>query len=263
MQVFSNKWLFHFSVLPVVVLIFISFLSNAQVVNIEQTRMVSDSNAWTGKMDATYQYQDFQEVLTNASLRLVTQFKSKKYFLLGLCEYSYSGNPQIDYANNLMMHLRYGIRLRKYTRWEFFHQGQRNPVIGIDWRFLHGVGPRFRIFADSVWRFHVGTVAMHETERPLSQAFETKGLQRQEWRSSTYINVQILKNPVEFSGTVYYQPLFQFLSDYRFSGQYSFTVKVSRRLSLNLEWTHYYDSKPPNPILNRFRTFTMGLGYVF
>jgi len=85
MQVFSIKWLFHISVLPVVVLIFISFLSNAQVVNIEQTRMVSDSNAWTGKMDATYQYQDFQEVLTNASFRLVTQFKSKKYFLLGLC----------------------------------------------------------------------------------------------------------------------------------------------------------------------------------
>jgi len=45
----------------------------AQVVNVEQTRLSSDSNSWTGKIDATLQYQNFSEVLTNATGRMTMQ----------------------------------------------------------------------------------------------------------------------------------------------------------------------------------------------
>ena len=81
--------------------------------------------------------------------------------------------------------------------------------------------------------------------------------------SSTYLNLQLRRGPLEFSGTVYYQPLFRAISDYRISGQYSLSVAVSKRLSLNQEFTHYFDSNPPSPLAYRFMTYTMGLGYTF
>jgi len=235
----------------------------AQVVNVEQTRLSSDSNSWTGKIDATLQYQNFNEVLTNATGRMTMQYKSRKYFVLGLGELGYSGNASVEYVNNLMLHLRYGYRMNRFSRMEVFHQVQRNPLIGINRRMLHGLGPRFRVYADSLIRLHWGTVAMHETELAMPLSTGQDGLLLLDWRSSTYLNVQVHRGPLEFSGTVYYQPLFRAISDYRISGQYSLSVAVSKRLSLNQEFTHYFDSDPPSPLAYRFMTYTMGLGYTF
>lgn len=225
--------------------------------------MSSDSNSWTGKLDATLQYQNFNEVLTNAGGRLTAQYKSRMFFVLVLGELGYSGNSNVEYVNNQMLHLRYGYRMNRFSRMEIFHQIQRNPVIGIDHRMLHGMGPRFRVYADSLVRLHCGTVAMHETELALPVSPNQNGLKQTDWRSSTYVNLQLHRGPLEFSGTVYYQPLFRAISDYRISGQYSLSVAVSRRLSLNQEFTHYFDSEPPSPLANRFMTYTMGLGYSF
>jgi hypothetical protein len=235
----------------------------AQVVNVEQTRLSSDSNSWTGKIDATLQYQNFNEVLTNATGRMTMQYKSRKYFVLGLGELGYSGSASVEYVNNLMLHLRYGYRMNRFTRMEVLHQVQRNPLIGINRRMLHGLGPRLRVYADSLIRLHWGTVAMHETELAIPISLGQSGVLQLDWRSSSYLNLQLHRGLLEFSGTVYYQPLFRAISDYRISGQYSLSVAVSKRLSLNQEFTHYFDSDPPSPLAYRFMTYTMGLGYIF
>ena len=194
---------------------------------------------------------------------MTLQYKSRKYFVLGLGELGYSGNASVEYVNNLMLHLRYGYRMNRFSRMEVFHQVQRNPLIGINRRMLHGLGPRFRVYADSLIRFHLGTVAMHETELAMPLSTGQSGILQLDWRSSSYLNLQLHRGPLEFSGTVYYQPLFRAISDYRISGQYSLSVAVSKRLSLNQEFTHYFDSDPPSPLAYRFMTYTMGLGYSF
>lgn len=235
----------------------------AQVVNVEQTRLSTDTNAWTGKIDATLQYQNVNEKLTNAAARAIAQYKSNKYFVLALTEYGYSGDNIVEYLNNAMFHLRYGYRVGSNTRIEAFHQIQRNTIIGIAYRSLNGFGPRFRLYRDSLLRIHVGTVAMFETERAIPGGPVETGVLNTDWRSSSYLNIQITQGMMEFSGTTYFQPLFHRPSDYRVSGQYSISIKVSKHLTLNQELTHYYDTDPPSSLTNRFLTYTMGMGYVF
>ena len=104
---------------------------------------------------------------------------------------------------------------------------------------------------------------MHETELAMPLSTGLSGILQLDWRSSSYLNIQLHRGPFEFSGTLYYQPLFRAISDYRISGQYSLCVAVSKRLSLNQEFTHYFDSNPPSPLAYRFMTYTMGLGYTF
>jgi hypothetical protein len=253
---YSGIWIF-------ILFFFLQGTVWAQVVNVEQTRLSTDSNEWTGKIDATLQYQNVNEVLTNAAARATVQYKSNKYFVLALTEYGYSGNKSVEYLNNIMLHVRYGYRIGFHTRTEVFHQVQRNPIIGIDHRLLHGLGSRFILYKDSLLRIHLGTVVMFESERAMPVGPEEMGLLYTDWRSSSYLNIQITQGIFEFSGTTYYQPLFHRPSDYRVSGQYSMSVKVSKHLTLNQELTHYFDSNPPTPLSNRFSTYTMGLGYVF
>ena len=98
----------------------------------------------------------------------------------------------------------------------------------------------------------------------LENEWATSGVKDQ-WvlRSSNYLNFNWSKdNKFGLASTLYYQPRFSNLIDYRVSGQHSLIYAFTKKLNGKLEFTHYFDSQPPSEGLNRSRITTLGLSYV-
>lgn len=231
----------------------------AQVVNVEQARLMTDSVGWTGKIQAGLQSQHFSEFLVNGSIRISAQQKNSQRFILFLGELGYAASKETEFTNYKMLHARFSKKLIHNTRWEMFVQFQQNRPLGIDYRFLAGTGPRVRLWSRKYSRMYFGTVVMAENERSVEG-----GLTVWEARSSSYLNFFTSKDArISFSGSVYYQPLFTVLSDFRISGQYTFTVAINRHIGFFAEVTHMFDSRPPNNAPAKNMNTQFGLTYEF
>ncbi len=231
----------------------------AQVVNIEQARLMADSVGWTGKIHAGFQSQHFSEYLINGNLRFSAQIKNSQRFFLILGEVGYTASKQTDFTNYKMLHVRFSEKVYNNIRWEGFLQLQQNRPLGIDYRFLAGTGPRIRLWSRKYSRMYFGTVVMAEKERPSS-------LEDPTWqaRSSSYLNIFTSKDArISFSGSVYYQPLFTSIGDFRISGQYTINFAINRHVGFFTEITHIFDSRPPSNAPSKNLNTQFGLTYEF
>ena len=232
--------------------------SLAQVVNIEQARVNADSTGWQANLDLSYFRQEFDDDLTTLTGRFSAQKKDSKVYLLFLADAGYSYSQEDVFTNYKLAHVRASVKVATKARWEGFVQIQDNRPLGIQFRSLVGTGPRLRLLVKDNGRLYGGTTAMLENE------WATSGVKDQ-WvlRSSNYLNFNWSKdNKFGLASTLYYQPRFSNLIDYRVSGQHSLIYAFTKKLNGKLEFTHYFDSQPPSEGLNRSRITTLGLSYV-
>jgi hypothetical protein len=231
--------------------------SRAQVVNVEQARLLKDSLAWTGQVSATFQSQNFRDDLYTGQARGTLQRKVGRSFWLFLGEAAYSASRDVEFANYQLGHIRYGYKLQERLRWEVFTQLQANRPMGIAWRQLTGTGPRWRALARERVRIYLGTVAMLENERGVADAARITDL-----RSSSYASVNFWKDDrYAVAISMYYQPLFARPQDYRVLAQGTLSVAMGKRLRLQAEVNQFFDSAPPSEALNGSLTTQFGLAY--
>lgn len=240
-------------------LLFTSSLVQGQVVNIEQARVNADSVGWNSSLDLSFFRQEFDDNLTTINGRFSAQHKDSKYYILYLADAGYSYSKEDVFTNFKLAHIRTSVKLLPRIRLEAFVQGQDNRPLGIQFRSLVGLGPRIKFIAKENGRAYGGTSVMLENE------WSTNGTKNQ-WlvRSSNYLNVNWQKTDMYgWSSTIYYQPAFQNITDYRVSGQHSLVAALTKHVGAKIEFTHYFDSSPPSAGLNRSRVTTIGLSYQF
>jgi hypothetical protein len=231
--------------------------ARAQVVNVEQARLLKDSIGWTGQVSATYQSQHFRDDLYTGQARGTLQRKVGRSFWLFLGEAAYSASRDVEFANYQLGHVRYGYKLHERLRWEGFLQLQANRPMGIAWRQLTGTGPRWRALGRKRVRIYLGTVAMLENEEAAADASRLTDL-----RSSSYASVNFWKDDrYAVAISMYYQPLFARPQDYRVLAQGTLSVAMGKRLRLQAEVNQFFDSAPPSEALNGSLTTSFGLAY--
>jgi hypothetical protein len=229
----------------------------AQVVNVEQARLLKDSIGWSGQVSATYQSQHFRDDLYTGQARGTLQRKTGRSFWLFLGEAAYSASRDVEFANYQLGHVRYGYKLHERLRWEGFMQLQTNRPMGIAWRQLTGTGPRWRAVMSKRVRIYLGTVAMLENEEAAADASRLSDL-----RSSSYASVNFWKEDrYAVAISMYYQPLFSRTQDYRLLAQGTLSVAMGKRLRLQAEVNQYFDSAPPSEALNGSLTTSFGLAF--
>jgi hypothetical protein len=237
--------------------VFSSLLAVGQVVNIEQARVNADSIGWSSNLDAAFFRQEFDDNLTTLNGRFSAQRKNSRSFFLVLVDAGYSYSNEDVFMNYKLIHVRSSVKLAPKVRLEGFIQGQDNPPLGITFRNLVGVGPRIRMISKENGRLYAGSTLMLENEWA-SNGVKAIGIVR----SSNYLNFQWLKEgKYGISSTIYYQPQLSRVFDYRVSGQHSFVSSLTKHVNAKVEFTHYYDSRPPSVGLNRSRITTVGLNY--
>lgn len=248
--------------IPFLSFLFISNILLSQVVNIENKRIYDDTAGWSGSIDASFSAFQNKDLLLTGSLRPRVQYKSKRNYVLFLTDWIYSKGSNQVFANSGMVHLRYAYRLGKLDsihkgpwKWESYAQVQYNELLDQRVRALAGSGIRWKFIDGKSYKFFVGSSGFFEYEdiQSTSEIIQTV-------RWSNYLSWYVdPKAGFAFTAATYFQPNIQDFNDYRLLGQYAISFKMFKRLDFRLEYSTFFDSKPPTGVRNWIFSSSVGL----
>jgi len=233
--------------------------SHAQLVNIENQRIQSDSTRTITLLDLQYNYQNNNnEELSLVNLSATHQYKTKNlknYFLiLGNIDYSLANGEEL--SNSGLIHFRYNRKLNTKLRIEAFIQYQYNKILGIESRNLIGIGPRYKINKSEKTVFYIGSLLMQEFEKA---ADNTKTMSYQRLSSYLSLSIKNKTKTLEFTSVVYYQPNINHWGDYRLSSQTSLAFNITSKLQFVNSINCGFDSYAPTNISKQNILLSNGL----
>ena len=242
------------------VFLIVIFPLSGQLVNIENKRMLDDSVKFTLMDDFSFRLTsnngDYIYQLVNT---LTTQVKTKdlnhNFFFTG--RYHLIRSKEKDFSNIWMMHLRYNFRIAEHWRLESFLQLQEDQLLDISKRKLWGLGLRWRIINDENIHLNLGTTYMYEKEQ--SNRFEQTNYFH---RNSSYcaFSYKLPKRNISISNTVYFQPLFENINDYRLLEEFRLSVQLTKVVRFVATLTYYRDAITPSGESQSTTNSLMGIG---
>ena len=244
-------------------LLLISCLTSyGQIINVENSRLHSDTTGWMGGAGASVNLNKNAVQVLGFNLESQLQYKAHSqksiWFILGNYSFLKAGADKL--VSQGFIHLRYNYKINNWLRWEMFGQYQNNPVLFIDHRFLIGTGPRFRIYRREKTRVYAASLLMLEDEKELTKPV----VNHLDLRNSSYISFSLIPNgQLEVVNTFFYQPLLKNFRDYRFLNQLSVKVKAGRHISLGIKLNYLNDSAPAGTAPATTYNFATGIDFDF
>ncbi len=224
---------------------FISQIAFSQLINIEQKRLNSNEEGWTGNVDFNAKFTQNVNSIWQLSNRVGIQYNMNKSTHLFINDISFVRSNQNDLVNFGFAHYRYTRKImdNKIVSWESYAQIQYNSVQKIRLRTLTGSGLRFNVIQSDSVLLRGGWSFMYEYEETTIPEFSNV------LRNSNYLafNIKVGKN-WSFNTILYYQPnLFDF-SDYRLSNETSLSHNLTEHISILFNLNVLYDSRPPKDV---------------
>ncbi len=227
----------------------------SQIVNIERARIQSDSTGWLGNAGASFSLTKNKVQVFAADADAQVQYKSKRSLVLLAGNFGVLKSAGSNLIRQSLLHLRYNYKINSTVRWELFTQWQQNAVTLIDYRFLLGTGPRFKIIGRDKFRCYAGSLLMFESEREKTTAHQL----HHDLRNSSYLSFTIIPSPsMELISTTYFQPLLNDFSDYRLLNQVLLRLKAGKYWAIRLDWNYLFDKKPVPGIPKENYKFSTG-----
>lgn len=227
----------------VVVALILSTALHAQIVNMEEQRIVTNTTGWAGELKfgltTSKEVQQVFNLITENQL----QYKTKKDLYLLRLNSKILKTSAKTITDNTFIHFRYNRKFNNLLRLEAFTQWQHNRITGIKRRYLIGAGPRFKVFETKNFNSYIGLLGMYEYE--LEYSPEANNSPLQVIRSSNYTSFtwRILPN-IKLINTTYYQPRPDLLNDYRLFSQASLEFGITKRLSFEFGGWYLFDNVP-------------------
>lgn len=214
--------------------------ANAQIVNIEGSRMEPDSMGWQGSAGLSFNYTQNINKLFQIKANTALQYRFGKHVLLSLNDLNLVFSSQENFSFNGFQHFRYNYLVNKWYTAEAFTQGQFDRVQLVKFRYLLGGGNRFTLLKKDKGRMHLGILAMYEYEIEADTNIVHNDLRLSNYLSATY------KPSDVFSSTfmMYYQPVVYRFSDYRVSLLLNLFFRINKQLSFSTGFNMTYDSAP-------------------
>lgn len=229
------------------IFILVPALLLAQLVNIESKRMQTDSVrfALNGDFSFNHTNNDGKQV-NQIDAAITTQLKSKDlqkiYFLLGNYRLIDTGEENLQNAWFLHGRFNYKFNQLPLLRFESFIQGQYNQLLVVEQRNLIGAGLRVKWMDKERFTGYAGNSYVYEVEYS-----ERAGTTNYNHRNSTYLTLSYSAESLKFSvaNTVYYQPLYTDLNDYRILEQFRMDIPLSGWFKVFILYNYYFDSRTP------------------
>ena len=248
------------------ILIFMTFrvfTAQAQVINIEDIILrLNDTINFSGFINANFSLSQ----ATNRVLVFNNDFQIEKRvsrnFFLGIGSYNFISSDNNDFVNDNSLHLRYNYEFHHRYFGELYVQTQNSPLSTIIARNLAGVGVRIKIQHGIIFRSYVGVGYINENNKFLGDSvFYNYN------RLNTYLSYNWDITPVlHLIQTIYYQPNFASIHNFRVSTKASLVCKISKHFSfnstLNLETLNIQIVNDRNLRKNAY-TWSNGLRYDF
>lgn len=235
----------------------------AQVIDIESERIHTDTTGWAGSASGTFHIYKDNFVLYDLSTAVHIQYKTKRsLFLLlnniDLISVDYPNAPDEPFENSGLQHFRYNYKITDRFVWEAFLQGQYNDAMGIDWRFLAGTGPRYKIVGKDKFRLYAAAAYMYEKE----QDNDDTPVQNNH-RMSDYISFTLRFGNSSLVSTTYYQPLITDFSDYHIASNFELQISIKKNFYFTTSYSLIYDTNPPAGVDPTIYSLDNGLKLIF
>lgn len=237
-----------------------SWHADAQLVNIESKRMQTDSIRFTlrGDLSTSYVNNNGAEVF-QIGTNLATQQKSKDLhsILFLIADYKLIRAGGDDFENAWMAHLRFNREITHFFRIEAFAQSQVNRILDVTARNLVGGGVRLKLLAKEHARLYWGHAYMYEIEYS-----DELDLNVRDHRYSTYLSfsANFPNSNVSILNTIYFQPLFRSIQDFRILEQFKLDVPLNDHLNLFAGLDYFVDSITPRGRRQFNTTTKFGIG---
>lgn len=233
---------------------------HSQIVNIESSRMQSDTVGWLGNIGAGFRLTDNSQRITQINLRSHVQYKTQKDIWLIIANYGLLKAGGSKFLKYKFGHLRYNRKINSFLRWEVFAQAQDNFVTNIAARYLFGTGPRFKIADTKSFHLYAASLVMYEYEEELT----APRVFHNDIRNSSYISFTVKVNQVvELISTTFYQPLLKKMKDYRILNETSLRIKAGKHFGFSVDWNSLYDRFPAGNSPKSTYDLSMGVQYDF
>ena len=240
-----------------------SSLVSAQLVNIEAKRMQTDSVRFALAADFSFNHTNNDGKQVNQiDAALTTQLKSrdlkKIYFVLG--NYKLIDSDEKNLQNSWFLHGRFNYKFNQVLRFESFLQGQYNQLLVVEQRNLVGAGLRVKWVDKERFSGYAGNSYMYEVEYS-----DRAGTTNYNHRNSTYLTLSYAPKSGRFSvtNTLYYQPLYRELEDYRILEQFRLDFPLSNWFKIFTIYNYYFDSKTPLDTKEYTSNLNFGAGLSF
>ena len=231
-------------IFSILLLLLSAKILNAQILNIEQDRIKTDTTGWAGTLEISFQYIKNTKELINASSHVHLQYKTIRSLYLWLTNYSLAKSGSSNFADAGYQHFRYNYKFRPWMTGEIFTQIQYNNPLNIRLRWLTGAGPRFKMIKTVPFVLYSAVLYMYEYEQVVKPDLIHKDHRMSSYLSFTYK----LKDNFSLINTSYYQPKFNDFSDFRFASHTDMKIKISKHLAFKLSYVYAYDSEPAETI---------------
>ena len=179
--------------------------------------------------------------------------------------YSFSRANDNRYVNNAQGHLRFIRQHSPRISFEVFGQYQFNEFIRLEDRFLAGGGGRFALVQGERTEVFAGIGYMLEQETLDLPAALPDGTSSEHHRSTNYLTVRFNSEDerLRLLQTLYAQPRFDRLQDFRLLSETSFEIQLFRQLALAINLSVAHDSEPPAGIKETDVVLSNSLRYSF
>ena len=243
------------------IFIFVAVHTQAQIVNVESLRKVTDTSKWSGNVGLNLSLIKNKNDIFKVTNRAHLQYLNKRNLYLIVTNLNFQQLDSSKFVNSGTIHLRYNYKLKPKTALEVFFQSQYDAVSNISLRSLAGLGPRFKLGNSDKYKFYLGTLVMHEYEK----STETFGTNiNRDVRGSGYLSFSLYPtNQFSMVSTTYYQPNLKEFSDYRISNDTSLAFEVYKGLGFKSTFNLLFDAFPPSGVPRTQYTWTNGIVYTF
>lgn len=228
--------------LLLIVLLFIGSFSKAQIVSIENPRLVKMKNGWSGDLNLSFALTSNTRQIVQLGNRNKIYRKKNHHLSTLITDFSFVAVDKENYVNNGFAHLRYAYNSKTYSKlfMEGFTQGQYNQIQLIRQRYLVGAGSRFVVLDLDSASISVGAFLMGEYEEESSLRIN------RDVRYSCFLSFDFQFNKTTgINSITYYQPLFLYPGDYRINSETSLRLKITEKLRFRLLYNIQYDTNPP------------------
>jgi hypothetical protein len=231
----------------------------AQVINIESYRIRTDTAGWAGSGDVSVYLAKYNDAVVSFLTNLQLQYKQGKSLFLFLTDVQSVQADEERFVSSGFQHVRYNYKIKDKFTWEAFLQAQYNAPLSIDWRFLAGTGPRFKLYGTDKFRLYIATLYMYELEQNTGVENPVNAN-----RLSSYISFTLATNEnYSLTSTTYYQPNLVDFDDYRLSTAMSFKAYFGKYGYMKLNYSLLDDKAPAAGVPETTYNLSGGLGIEF
>lgn len=256
--------------LSTLILFFITFYTQSQILNIEKSRYRNDTtHFFYTDMNASFRAYNRTAASDNPidffsiNGNLDVAYFSEKNTLLWLNRLSYLDINSNPFNSTGYSHLRFTINSPKVVSYELFGQGQYDILRGLDHRLLGGGGIRLRILENKKVLLFLGIGGMFEQEKWQNPAEEGVSVTTDYLKSSNYFSTRIELQPyIHFNLIAYYQVGYdnaEQVARHRINTDTNLEFKISKILSFRVSLFTAFENAPVVPITKFTYSISNGL----